>query len=495
MRNRNLLAGTLLVLAALNAIAGPLQKQPGARSIPPEVQAGHAEGWSGSAAVSSAAKAFSSDSQAYELLRELTTKVGQRLTATPNGVAAEEFVFDKLKAYGFEDVVYQAFPVTSWQRGEVTLDVDGKSIPAAALVNSPASADVAAQLVDVDNGTPADYGSKPDRARGKIALVYLGILSGSPADTPRLHRNEKMKIAIAHGAAGVIFINRSPGAMLVTGSADYPDEAVKPPAITISHDSGLALKKSLEARPMRARIRMSNEVAPGTARNVIATLRGSTHAEEIIVLGGHLDCLDLATGAVDNGSGSMWVLDVARGFKLHGFRPKRTIKFVFFMGEELGLFGSYAFVKQAKEDGTLGRIKYMINTDMVINPKGFNVWGGDPDMEFFDELSSAVREYYPTFTAGPATGHARGVQSTDSQPFIEEGIPIVYPTPRWNDDMLSCVHTDCDTLKWVSVDDMRNSAGVGAMLVTALANAEKLPASTMSRAETDAYFKAERLEK
>ena len=79
---------------------------------------------------------------------------------------------------------------------------------------------------------------------------------------------------------------------------------------------------------------MTNVSKKIKARNVIATLPGKS--DDRIVIGGHLDSWDLATGAADNGLGSFTIIDIARIFKVLKIKPKRTIDFVLFMGEEQG---------------------------------------------------------------------------------------------------------------------------------------------------------------
>ena len=431
---------------------------------------------------------FRDNAKGYDLLKELTTTVGHRMTGTPNGRAGEEFVFRKLKEFGFDDVEYQEFPITEWQRGSLTFKAGGKEIRAAALGYSPAHSDLAGELVDVGNGVPADYAARPDAVKGKIALIYIGTLPGSPENTQRLHRIQKAALAIEHGAAGIVFINSAEGDMLVTGGANLaPEVRSAVPAIAIGRETGMALKTQLAAGRTEAEIRMENIVRPSSTRNIIATIRGRTLPEEVIVLGGHLDSWDLATGALDNGSGSMWVLDVARGLKARGWRPKRTVQFVFFMGEEEGLLGSLHFVDAARKDGSLARIKYMINTDMAIDPRSFAVWGVDPDLDFFGALSRKVATVFPTFT-GANTGFTGGVKHSDSQPFFEAGVPVTYPKGDWTPRQMACIHTECDTIDLVDPAQMTQSAGVGAMLIAALADAPRLPARTMTAAEVDRWL-------
>ncbi len=101
-----------------------------------------------------------------------------------------------------------------------------------------------------------------------------------------------------------------------------------------------------------------------------------------------MDSWDLATGAIDNGIGSFAVLDIARAFKANNLQPKRTVKFVMFMGEEQGLLGSPILVEQAIANNTIDKIKYMMNLDMSGNPIGMNAGGKLDDEDFFPRIGS-----------------------------------------------------------------------------------------------------------
>lgn len=78
---------------------------------------------------------------------------------------------------------------------------------------------------------------------------------------------------------------------------------------------------------------------------MIGEIKGTARADEIIVIGAHLDSWDLGTGALDNGANAVMVLDIARQMKRLGIRPARTIRFALWNGEEQGLFGSLGYVK------------------------------------------------------------------------------------------------------------------------------------------------------
>jgi hypothetical protein len=413
------------------------------------------------------------------------------MSATEHGSAAESFVFQKLKGYGIKDVRYERFPMVSWARGTVDLRVNDVPMQSAAMVYCPAHTDLTAEIADVGNGTSMDYGADFDKVRGKIALVYMGTLPDSPAGAIHLPRWEKLALAIGHGAVGVIFINWNAGNHLVTGIAGGSARAVTVPAVMVSQEDGLRLReRAIRERHVRATIRMENRVTEGFARNVIATVPGVARPDETIVLGGHLDSLDLATGAFDNGTGAMWVLDVARAFAVHKYKPSRTVQFIFFMGEEEGLLGSYAHVRRSAQDGSLRQVRFMINTDMSVNPRGLHVWGGDPDLPFFESVAANIRKLYPSFK-GVSTESAAMSQSSDSQPYIERGVPIADLESQWPEGLLPCVHAECDTLHWVNADALRDSAAVGAMLVAALADAPASAAHVFDESETQAYYEAQ----
>ena len=89
---------------------------------------------------------------------------------------------------------------------------------------------------------------------------------------------------------------------------------------------------------------------PVQVYNTVAEIRGTEKPDEIVIIGAHLDSWDLGTGATDNGTGSMAVLAAARALQKVGAKPKRTIRFVLFTGEEQGLNGSRAYVKAHKDE-------------------------------------------------------------------------------------------------------------------------------------------------
>ena len=425
------------------------------------------------------------NSKAYATLGEATSTIGHRLTGSENGHQAEEYTYNKFKEYGFDDVQYLEFEVEAWSRGEIAVEIDGEKTPAVTLGHSPVEADITGTLVDMGNGLEVDYTTKPNAVKDKIALVYIGILEGSPEGLNNLHRSEKTSLAIKNGAKGILIINQVPNGVLLTGTASVTGELIPIPAICISKETGIALKEKLKKKSPTAHIKMTNHSNMIKARDVVATIKGSEIPDERIVVGGHLDSWDLATGAIDNGIGSFSVLDIARAFKANGLTPKRTVQFVMFMGEEQGLLGSRHMVDQEIKNGTIESIKYMMNLDMSGNPIGINAGGKLDSPDFFTTLGAEIQKVDTIFKN--RFSNRSGLHS-DHQPFMLEGVPIVGVISNLDRSIYGCYHSDCDDFNLVNEQHMVNTARFGTMILYGLANAELLPAKKMDSETTKQFM-------
>lgn len=435
------------------------------------------------------------NSQAYQRLREATSTIGHRLTGSANGKKAEDYVATLLKSWGCKDVRFQPFAVESWSRGTLSLSVGNgekmQSMKAVTLAHSPVKAQVNLPLADMGNGLEEDYLANPDKVKGKIALVFLGVLPNSKPGTGTLHRSEKTALAIKYGAKGIIIINTPPGGILLTGTASVTGKLNSIPAICIGREDGMALKERLAQTPLTANIKMTNQSAVIKARNVIATFKGTDIPREKIVVGGHLDSWDLATGAIDNGIGSFSVLDMARTFQQLGIRTARTVEFVLFMGEEQGLLGSRHYVATAGLNKELDQIRYMLNYDMTNDPKGFSS-STDTTKELFQQIGTTVQKIDPAFANMFRSG--AGLHS-DHQPFLLRGIPTGGGAGgSLPNNAGPCYHADCDDFKLVDEQGMKNTVRYNSMLIYALASVSKIPARNLTDEETRLFLIKNKLE-
>ncbi|MBN1513354.1 MAG: Zn-dependent exopeptidase M28, partial [Phycisphaerae bacterium] len=210
-------------------------------------------------------------------------------------------------------------------------------------------------------------------------------------------------------------------------------------------------------------------------RNVVGEVPGSGPlADQVVLVGAHLDSWHLAEGAMDNGSGAVTILEAARVLARVGPRPRRTIRFVWFMGEEHGLFGSEAYVKAHEEE--LDRIVAVINVDMAGEPRKF-VTHGHPEVVSF--LQAVVRDL-PGYALESDVASNMHTYS-DHAAFMKQGVCALAisgelgPGARF-------YHTPGDKYDTVDRRGVNGHAALVAVLARRLADADPMPAVRMDPA-------------
>ncbi|HAR74036.1 MAG TPA: aminopeptidase [Flavobacteriaceae bacterium] len=424
-------------------------------------------------------KEVQQNSEAYQQLKKATETIGHRATGTENGRIAEEYAANLLRSYGY-DVSFQEFTFSGWNRKSLDLKINNQPIKAVALAHSPANVSVSGELIDLGNGLEEDYKKIGDKVKGKIVFAALGLLDGTPKEIENLHRSEKTALAEKYGAKGIILFNRPAGEILLTGTASVTGEIIKIPAINISLEDGLKIKENLSKGKEIAKIEMKNDVGQMKGRNIIAKKIGSKFPNEKIVLGGHLDSWDLATGAIDNGVGSFSVMDIARTYKKLNLQNDRTIEFVLFMGEEVGLIGSKYYVNQALKDGSINQIKAMSNMDMTTNPKSYYSTM-ESNLPILTDYANDVQKVIPDFklkTFASVDLHS------DHQPFMLQGVPIIgLSDSQFTKGALNCYHANCDTFDYVEEVGLKNNVILETYLLYSLSNLKEIPSKRWNEQE------------
>lgn len=417
------------------------------------------------------------NAQGYQWLRWSTEHIGHRLTGSAQGALAENLADSLFRASGLPVIKRFPFTAQAWSRGTVQLTIsDGQGalhIAAVALANTPLESSVEAPLVDAGNGLPEDLDRLAGRAKGAALLINIGLVA--PAEgTHNLHRSEKAALAMEKGAAALVFVNQVEGHVLLTGTASIDGNLIPVPAACIATEDGTSLRERLaKNEALTARLSMGNHSNLVSAHDIIAEIPGTSRPEEVIVVGGHLDCWDLATGATDNGLGSFSILDLARAMANTLHKPERTVRFVLFMGEEQGLLGSRALVKHYKESGELARIKCMINLDMSGNPQGFGVGGPAGWGDLTRTVSQEIRTMDTSSFQGKASEDVW--LHSDHQPFLLAGVPVIYPMSDLGKHVYGCYHSSCDDIHLVDPQSMVNNVRFVGQLIYRLAAAKELP--------------------
>ncbi|MBI4563269.1 MAG: M20/M25/M40 family metallo-hydrolase [Planctomycetes bacterium] len=421
------------------------------------------------------------DSEAFEILRHLCDRIGHRLTGTDNGRRAEEYVLERLRAYGLK-AHHEEFELLLWERGDLAVEVvepTRRRLDAIALGNTP-SADVKGVVVDVGYGTPAEFRNAGASVQGKIALVK----SGAPPGHRSVHRSEKMTLSRQNGAIAMVMINGTPGNVPQAGTCAL-GELAPIPGLCVSKEEGEWISRVAAEQPVTMSISAKARSGKGTARNVIGDLPGTT--AEVVMIGAHLDSWDLAQGAIDNGTGSAIVLEAARLLAQLRKPPRRTIRVALFMGEEFGLWGSKAYLKRhadAREE-----IVCLGNFDMEGKPVGFQLYGCDEGLPYFKELARDLRHMG---MSPDAVTSKMGLHS-DHQPFMLAGIPAWGLRSPLDEDQAKYYHTAGDTFDLAKEEYLRDAAAVVAATVWDLANAETLSLRALSKEEVIARLERDGL--
>jgi Zn-dependent M28 family amino/carboxypeptidase len=181
---------------------------------------------------------------------------------------------------------------------------------------------------------------------------------------------------------------------------------------------------------------------------------------------------------------------MARTLSKLKLRNKRTVEFVLFMGEEQGLLGSKAYVEQAKKDGTIDQISFMLNYDMTNDPKGFSTSRKEMETLFKGwgaEIVKIDTNFKNSFHAGA------GLHS-DHQPFLLEGIATGGGFGgKLPNNSGPFYHSDGDNFQLVDEQGMKNTVRYSAMLTYALANTPIIPVKKQNEKDLGAFLEAQKL--
>jgi Zn-dependent M28 family amino/carboxypeptidase len=210
---------------------------------------------------------------------------------------------------------------------------------------------------------------------------------------------------------------------------------------------------------------------------VVAEIPGRDPAAGIVVAGAHLDSWGLGTGALDNGANCIMLLNVARQMARLGLRPRKTVRFVLFSGEEQGLFGSLGYVRAHRDD--LDRLAAVAVFDLGTGRiTGFSL-GGRADLR--PHVEAALR---PVEAYG-ATHHTDDAfVGTDNFDFLLEGVPnlVAMQAPA---NYLEHYHAESDTFDKADLREMQINGAIAAALIWGLAESpERVPRQSRSQIET-----------
>lgn len=302
------------------------------------------------------------NSGAFEIVRDLTTEIGPRLAGSDAEKRAADWAKKRFEEFGFDSVLVETFPLEhGWARGEERAEVTAPSpqpLVVTALGGSVATPPDGIEAEIALFKTYDELLALPTNSlAGKIAVVTEPMIrtqDGSGYGAAHHIRGEGPAQAARRGA--VAFLMRSLGTdshrLAHAGETAYEANGPRIPAAALSVPDAEQLER-LVARgtPVRVRILLTpRDLGPVTSQNVVAEIKGGEKPDEVVLLGAHLDCWDLGTGAIDDGAGVGIVMAASKAIHDLAARPKRTIRVVLFGSEECGLWGGKAYADKHKAE-------------------------------------------------------------------------------------------------------------------------------------------------
>ncbi|NUN69542.1 MAG: M20/M25/M40 family metallo-hydrolase [Bacteroidetes bacterium] len=414
------------------------------------------------------------DMASYEMLKELTSTAGHRLSGSVGYEKAVRWAQQRLTDAGADSVWTEPVMVPHWERGpiEKAFARSGKrtvELTVCALGGSVGTEKngVTGRVIEVRSFE--EVRALGEKARGAI------IFFNRPFDRTRVNTGEAYGGAVNQRSSGAIEAAKVGAAGVLvrsmtnaiddephTGMMRYDPAVPKIPAAAVSTLDADALSAMIRGgSDITVTLRLSARSFPDVlSSNVIAEIRGSEHPDQIVLVGGHLDAWDKGTGAHDDGSGVAQSIQVIRLMKKLGLRPKRTIRVVLFANEENGLKGALAYA--AREQNTRERHIAAIESDAGgFMPRGFGVTA---DSASFARLSryAALLE---VAGAGRVTAGGGGADIGPLKPFGTALIGLSPESQRYFDYH----HSNHDTIDKVHPRELELGAVAMAILAWAIA--------------------------
>lgn len=420
------------------------------------------------------------DDLAYEIVEGLTTEVGQRLAGTEAEARARDWSVRKLTAMGFKNVRIEPYRMPVWVRGEEQAQILTPVPQKLTLVALGNSGSTGPRGVTAAVAVFADYtafANAPD-ATVKGRIVYIGnamqpTQDGSSYGASGVARFTGPALAARKGAVAIVIrsIGTDTHRLPHTGTTTFPDGITPIPAAALSvPDATLVERLARRGQPITMRLVLTpRQTGIGESGNVIAEVPGTDPSAGIVLIGGHLDSWDLATGAIDDASGVAITAAAAKRILDSGRPPRRTIRVVWFGAEEVGGFGGKAYAERHGTERHATASESDFGADRVWR---FETSLPDAARPVADRLASALAPL------GIVPGTGRAGEGTDIAPTIATGVGGV-DLNQSGLRYFDIHHTPDDTLERIDPEQLRQNVAAWTAMLAVVADApEELGAVT-----------------
>jgi hypothetical protein len=272
---------------------------------------------------------------------------------------------------------------------------------------------------------------------------------------------------------------REHGQIVAFDNTTYDITKAVPTVVVRNEDYGRIARILADGTPVELEFNIVNRVYPEgrTAYNTIAEIPGADKADEVVMLGGHLDSWHSATGATDNAIGCAIMMEAARILTALGVQPRRTIRVALWSGEEEGILGSQAYVKEhfgsfEAQKPEFARLVGYLNIDTGTGQlRGASVFGPAPAAAVLREILAPFQDlgiYGASATSG------RTVGGTDSTAFNNAGLPGIGFQQDPIEYNTHTHHTNLDTYERVIEEDVKKAAVIVASTIYHLSTREEM---------------------
>jgi carboxypeptidase Q len=383
-----------------------------------------------------------SNDQCYENLRYLATKIGGRLSGSPQAAAAVEWARQTLMQLQPDTVYLQPVMVPHWVRGDkeearlVSTLYGTEPLNVCALGGSVATPlwGLSAPVLLINDLSELE---KMDKKAVQGKIVFLNkAMDDKEYDTFHAYShcsgNRYRGAPLAARMGAVAFVIRSLTTAIDefphTGGMGYEENVPRIPAFAIATLHANLLSGILSIDPnLRLYLRSNCQNLPDElSYNVIAELKGSKKPEQIMVVSGHLDAWDNGQGAHDDGAGVVQSIDVLRAFKALKQQPQHTLRCVLYMNEENGAKGAieYARIAQAKNEKHLVAIE---SDRGAFAPEGFEF--DHADTTLISKRLARLQTWKPLFAPYHVHWFEQGFAGVDINKLKDQQIDLMGYTP------------------------------------------------------------------
>ena len=375
--------------------------------------------------------------KAYDLLYELTKKIGGRLAGSPQQQNAAVWGKRNMEAMSPDKVYLQPCKTPSWQRGgkdfAAIVGINGnpsiQKLEVLALGNSLGSNGlIEAEVLAVANFEELE--KRKDEVKGKI--VYFNsefdptlIQTFKAYGAAGTYRRTGPSRAAKYGAIGVMIhsLSTAPDNAPHTGAMEYDEQQPKIPAVALGPNDAKALYAQAKKGSVRVQMQTYGFFLPDAdENNVVAELKGTEHPEEIITIGGHLDSWDVNEGAHDDGAGVVHTMEVLRAMKALNYKPKHTIRFVLFANEENGDRGGLKYAALAKTNNEK-HILALESDEGGFTPRSIAITCSPAQLARFQKWTPLLKPYGTEVTTGGGGADIGPLKSYDKNIILSSMIP------------------------------------------------------------------------